>query len=310
MRRNLTLTASLALVAVLGFAVTRVVAQQGSAPATQPAGAGGMDSTLSLDDGFDSETDRRSYAIGLNIAQSLSEGDIDVNTDLVIEAMRTKLSGGEARLTEEQTVAVLTRFQQEMQMKAMQQQMEQQGQMASQNAEEGRRFMEENKQKEGVQTTESGLQYVITEMGDGPKPGPRDMVKLHYTGRLINGEVFDSSEGGEPVSFPIDRVIPGFGEGLQMLPVGTKAKLFIPGDQAYGQSPQGPGGPNVDAHLRRRGARHHPARRRQRRRDPADGVTRDGQPSLPLKPTHRGAWAFSCAAIPCPSCASSPSPVG
>ena len=250
MRRTLTLIASLALVAVLGFAVTRVVAQQGSAPATQPAGAGGMDSTISLDestvdDGFDSEVDRRSYAIGLNIAQSLTEGDIDVNTDLVIEAMRTKLAGGDPRLTEEQTVAVLTRFQQEMQMKAMQQQMEQQGQMASQNAEEGRRFMEENKQKEGVETTESGLQYVITEMGDGPKPGPRDTVKLHYTGRLINGEVFDSSEGGEPMSFPIDRVIPGFGEGLQMLPVGTKAKLFIPGDQAYGQSPQGPGGPNA-----------------------------------------------------------------
>ena len=250
MRRTLTLIASLALVAVLGFAVTRVVAQQGSAPATQPAGAGGMDSTISLDestadDGFDSEVDRRSYAIGLNIAQSLSEGDVEVNTDLLIEAIRTTMSGGEPRLNEEQAVAVLTRFQQEMQMKAMQQQMEQQGQMASQNAEEGRRFMEENKQKEGVQTTESGLQYVITEMGDGPKPGPRDMVKLHYTGRLINGEVFDSSEGGEPVSFPIDRVIPGFGEGLQMLPVGTKAKLFIPGDQAYAQSPQGPGGPNA-----------------------------------------------------------------
>ena len=247
MRRTLTLIASLALVAVLGFAVTRVVAQQGSSPATQPAAGSGDSATagIAADDGFDSEIDRRSYAIGLNIAESLSEGDIEWNTDLLMEAMRTKLSGGEARLDEEQAVAVLTRFQQEMQMKAVQQQMEQQGQMASRNAEEGRQFMEENKQKEGVQTTDSGVQYVITELGDGPKPGPQDTVKLHYTGRLISGEVFDSSEGGEPVSFPIDRVIPGFGEGLQMLPVGTKAKLFIPGDQAYGQSPQGPGGPNA-----------------------------------------------------------------
>ncbi len=257
MRRPLILIATLALVAVLGFTLTRAVAQTGStgstgssgmeSPATRPAAGSGMSGTsgTSADDGFASEVDRRSYALGLNIAQSLKRGDIEFNQDLLVEAIETSMSGGEPRLTEEQAVAVLQRFQQEMEMKAMQQQMEQGQAQAATNAEEGRKFLEENKQKEGVKSTDSGVQYVITEMGDGPKPGPRDTVTLHYTGRLVNGEVFDSSEGGEPVSFPIDRVIPGFGEGLQMLPVGSKGKLFIPGSQAYGQSPQGPGGPNA-----------------------------------------------------------------
>ena len=92
-------------------------------------------------------------------------------------------------------------------------------------------------------TTESGLQYEIIEEGDGELAGPDDTVELNYTGKLIDGETFDSSEGRGPANFPVTGVIPGFSEGLQLLPIGTTAKLYIPADLAYGDSPQGPGGP-------------------------------------------------------------------
>ena len=197
------------------------------------------------DDGFENQTDRLSYAIGMDIGNSFKGQSIDINPDLLAEAMRDAYAGGELRLTEEQAMAAIQQFQQEMQAKQMQQMMQEQEEAMAQNTAEAEQFLEDNKQKEGVQVTESGLQYMITEEGDGQKPGPNDMVTVHYKGQLINGEVFDSSyERGEPATFGIDQVIPGFGEGLQLMPVGSKGKLFIPGDIAYGMQ-GGPGGPNA-----------------------------------------------------------------
>jgi FKBP-type peptidyl-prolyl cis-trans isomerase FklB len=99
----------------------------------------------------------------------------------------------------------------------------------------GEKFLAENKQREEVKVTESGLQYEILEEGDGPIPGPEDKVKVHYHGTLIDGEVFDSSvDRGEPISFPVNGVIEGWQEALQMMPVGSKWKLYIPYDIAYG----------------------------------------------------------------------------
>jgi FKBP-type peptidyl-prolyl cis-trans isomerase FklB len=118
------------------------------------------------------------------------------------------------------------------------QQMEQQGELAAANAEIGAAFLEENAQKEGVQTTDTGLQYKILEQGEGPTPGPDSTVTVHYRGTLLDGTVFDSSyDRGEPISFPVNGVIAGWTEALQMMTVGSKWELFIPADLAYG--PQG-----------------------------------------------------------------------
>lgn len=112
---------------------------------------------------------------------------------------------------------------------------------SKQNLEEGRAFLEQNRSKAGVHETESGLQYKILREGNGSKPSETDVVKVHYHGTFINGEVFDSSvERGEPIEFPVSRVIPGWTEGLQLMPVGSKWTLYIPGPLAYGE--QGAGG--------------------------------------------------------------------
>ena len=109
------------------------------------------------------------------------------------------------------------------------------------NLKEGQEFLKKNKKKEGVKTTESGLQYKVIEEGKGDSPGEYDTVKVHYTGTNIDDEVFDSSKKrGKPVEFPVDRVIPGWTEGLQLMKEGAKYKFFIPAELAYGKrAPRG-----------------------------------------------------------------------
>ncbi len=102
-------------------------------------------------------------------------------------------------------------------------------------------FLEENKKKEGVVTLPSGLQYQVLKEGDGDKPQATDTVRVHYRGTLIDGTEFDSSLDGEPVEFRLDGVIPGWTEGLQLMPVGSKWKLFIPADLGYGDNPRANG---------------------------------------------------------------------
>jgi|TARA_Y100000814_G_C12143614_1_gene338400 FKBP-type peptidyl-prolyl cis-trans isomerase FklB len=112
---------------------------------------------------------------------------------------------------------------------------------ATMNQEEGSKFLSENAQQEGVVTLPSGLQYKVVEAGDGDKPGPTDVVQVHYEGRLIDGSVFDSSmERGVPAEFPVNRVIAGWTEALQLMAVGSEWELYIPSELAYG--PQGAGG--------------------------------------------------------------------
>lgn len=118
--------------------------------------------------------------------------------------------------------------------------------LAATNAAEGDKFMLENHSKEGVQITDSGLQYKVMEMGDGAKPSATDKVKVHYRGTLLNGEEFDSSyTRGEPISFQLNQVIPGWTEGVQLMPVGSKFMFYIPPDLAYGPAGGGPIGPNA-----------------------------------------------------------------
>ncbi|MEO0515196.1 MAG: FKBP-type peptidyl-prolyl cis-trans isomerase [Planctomycetota bacterium] len=199
----------------------------------------------SVDDGFASDVDRLSYAIGMDIGNSFNAQGIEINPDVMAEALATSYSQGEVRMNQDQAMAVIQKFQQDMQQKQMEAMMKEQEEAVATNTAAAEAFFAENKTKEGVQETESGLQYLITEKGDGAMPGPSDSVTVHYKGQLLDGEVFDSSyDRGEPATFPINGVIPGFGEGLQLMPVGSKGKLFIPGDIAYGMQ-GGPGGPNA-----------------------------------------------------------------
>lgn len=119
--------------------------------------------------------------------------------------------------------------------------------MAETPLEKGEKFLAENKSKEGVKTTDSGLQYKITKEGTGKSPAATDRVLVHYEGKLLDGTVFDSSiKRGEPIAFPLNRVIPGWTEGLQLIKEGGKAILYIPSKLAYGAggTPGGPIGPN------------------------------------------------------------------
>lgn len=194
---------------------------------------------------FDNPVDEVSYAIGLDIGGSFRTQDIEINPAVMAEAIAAAYNDADVKMTDEQAMAAIQRFQQQMQMKQMEDMMAQQQAAVDVNATEAKAFFDENQTKEGVQQTESGLQYQVIELGEGAKPGPTDMVTVHYKGQLLSGEVFDSSyDRGEPAAFGIDQVIPGFGEGLQLMPVGSKGKLFIPGELAYGMQ-GGPGGPNA-----------------------------------------------------------------
>lgn len=165
-----------------------------------------------------------SYALGYEVAhQTPPELDID--------SFVTGVRAGHARTkpayTEEELQKAYTEFQQEMQKKQLQS--NQQVQSSSDN------FLNENKAKAGVKTTASGLQYLTTKEGTGKQPQATSVVKVHYTGKLVDGTVFDSSvERGEPIEFPLNQVIPGWTEGLQLMKEGGKATLYIPANLGYG----------------------------------------------------------------------------
>jgi FKBP-type peptidyl-prolyl cis-trans isomerase len=118
--------------------------------------------------------------------------------------------------------------------------------LAAANAAEGDKFLLENRVKEGVVVTDSGLQYQVIEMGDGAKPAATDRVTVHYRGTLLNGEEFDSSYSrNQPATFQLNQVIPGWTEGVQLMPVGSKFMFFVPPDLGYGPAGGGPIGPNA-----------------------------------------------------------------
>lgn len=182
-----------------------------------------------------SKTDSLSYAIGYAMASNLKQQNILVNSTPFSKAVNDVLNGQPLVLEESVIQNVLQQFQQEMQSKAN----AEKNKEVMENKLVGEKFLEENKKNAGVVTLPSGLQYQILKEGTGAKPGPTDQVKTHYHGTLVNGKVFDSSvERGEPVTFGVNQVIKGWTEALQLMPVGSKWKLFIPSELAYGE--QGP----------------------------------------------------------------------
>lgn len=190
---------------------------------------------------LETEEQKVSYSFGLVLGKRMQNDLPDLNVDVFMQGVKDAIEEKAPLLNDEQVGEVLSKFQRDMQ----QQQMEEVKKVADENAKVGSDFLAENKDKEGVVTLESGLQYKVLKEGKGPQPGASDVVKVHYTGSLINGEVFDSSvERGEPVTFPLNGVIAGWTEALQLMPTGSKWQLYIPSDLAYGANGNRSIGPN------------------------------------------------------------------
>ena len=188
------------------------------------------------------DMDKMSYALGMNISASVLQLPLEVNRELIIAAVTELLRGGQPQLSQEEYQTAMQAFQQKLQQEAS----ERKRKDGEANAAEGRKFLDENAKKEGVKITASGLQYLVLKEGEGDCPKATDTVKVHYEGTLINGQIFDSSvKRGEPVEFPLNHVIPGWTEGVQLMKPGAKYRFFIPSELAYGEHGAGEAiGPN------------------------------------------------------------------
>jgi len=191
---------------------------------------------------LETEAQKLGYIIGMDIGASLKQQGTNLDLDALYDAIKATYNGEPLAMTPEEAATIRESFIAERRVEA---EAERNAQVAT-NAVEGDKFLLENRTKEGVMLTDSGLQYKVIEMGDGPKPTATDTVKVHYRGTLLNGEEFDSSYArGEPISFVLNKVIPGWTEGVQLMPVGSKFMFYIPPDLAYGPAGGGPIGPNA-----------------------------------------------------------------
>lgn len=181
--------------------------------------------------------DKVSYSIGADIGSNLKKADLDINAEFLAQGIKDSFAG-KTVMTEDEMKATLQTFQTEMQAKMQAKQKA----AAEANKATSEKFLEENKKKDGIKTTASGLQYKIITEGKGPKPKASDTVSVNYRGTLVNGTEFDKSK--DPVSFPVEGVIPGWTEALQLMPVGSKWQLFIPAALAYGENAPPMIGPN------------------------------------------------------------------
>jgi|LauGreDrversion4_2_1035121.scaffolds.fasta_scaffold79628_2 FKBP-type peptidyl-prolyl cis-trans isomerase FklB len=180
---------------------------------------------------FSNQMDSVSYAVGVLVAQNFRSQNVTLNPEMVAKGFASVVKGDKLSMSEAECQNVMNSFM----MKNQERQAAESAKQFFPNKEAGEKFLAENKKKDSVVTTASGLQYKIIKMGTGPKPLATDKVKTHYHGTLIDGQVFDSSvQRGEPISFPVSGVIPGWVEALQLMPVGSKWKLYIPQELAYG----------------------------------------------------------------------------
>lgn len=192
---------------------------------------------------LDTQEKRVSYGMGMGLGQRIKHESFAIDIKSFTDGVKHAVEGVEPLMTDEEVMKEMQAFQQQ-QMARQQEAQEKQGQ---ENKAKGTAFLAENAAKEGVVTTESGLQYKVITEGSGAKPTATDTVEVHYVGTLIDGTEFDSSyKRGATVSFPVDGVIAGWTEGLQLMTTGSKWQLFIPSDLAYGPGGTGGGpiGPN------------------------------------------------------------------
>ena len=187
--------------------------------------------------------EKQSYSIGADIGSKLKSQSIDIDTDLFSQGVKDAFSGEKLMMTEQEMKDTLMALQKEL----MDKQAERNKQVGEKNKKEGEAFLSENKKKEGVKTLPSGLQYKVIKEGTGKTPKAEDTVVTNYRGTLIDGTEFDSSiKRGQPATFPVKGVIPGWTEALQLMKEGSKWELFIPSNLAYGERGAGNAiGPNA-----------------------------------------------------------------
>lgn len=182
------------------------------------------------------ENEKISYSIGAASGKNLQMQNINLDKAMFLRGLKDQLDGAELALTEREIDSVLQKFQSEMMAKAE----EKHKAAADKNKKEGEAFLAANKEKPGVITLPSGLQYKVITMGTGPKPAATNTVKVHYRGTLIDGTEFDSSyKRNAPIQFPLNQVIKGWTEGLQLMPTGSKFEFYIPSNLAYGERGSG-----------------------------------------------------------------------
>jgi len=186
-----------------------------------------------------SKSDSLSYAVGAQVAFNLKKDSLEVDVDMIAAGIKDYLQNDSTKykMNMDEIVAIFQKLGQEIQSK-------QQSAAAAQSAIDNKasnEFFEKNGKEAGIVTVEGGLQYKVLKMGTGAKPKASDKVKVHYTGKFLSGKVFDSSvERGQPTEFQVDQVIPGWTQGLQLMPIGSKWILYIPSSLGYGE--QGAGG--------------------------------------------------------------------
>lgn len=177
------------------------------------------------------EADKTSYCLGMDIGASFRKLPLKVNIEAAAQGMKDVFSGGTLQINQDEFVALMRKFQQELQESAR----KQQASAGEANRKQEAEFLAANKKDKDVIVMASGLQYKVLKEGSGAKPGPASVVTVHYTGTLPDGTVFDSSvQRGQPATFPVNGVIRGWTEALQLMSTGSKYKLFIPSALAYG----------------------------------------------------------------------------
>ena len=187
--------------------------------------------------------ERASYAIGFSAGQQLGSQGAEIDVDQLVAGLRAAFAGEEGLMTEQELQSTMMEFQQQM----MADENERLASAGADNKAAGDAFLAENAGNAGVVVLDSGLQYMVLEEGTGPSPVATDQVTVHYEGKLIDGTPFDSSyDKGAPATFPLNGVIRGWTEGLQLMKTGAKYRFFIPGELGYGlQPPPGAIGPNA-----------------------------------------------------------------
>ncbi|KTC94011.1 FKBP-type peptidyl-prolyl cis-trans isomerase [Legionella erythra] len=231
MKIKLVAAAVVSLAMTTAFAETTTPAAGTTTPATAATPA-----TLTTD------IDKLSYSIGADLGKNFKKQGIEISPSAMAKGLQDGMSGSQLLLTEDQMKDVLSKFQKDLMAKRNAEFTKK----AEENKSKGEAFLSQNKTKEGVVTLPSGLQYKIIEKGNGAKPTKEDTVTVEYTGRLIDGQVFDSTDKtGKPATFKVSQVIPGWTEALQLMPAGSVWEVYVPASLAYGpRSVGGPIGPN------------------------------------------------------------------
>jgi FKBP-type peptidyl-prolyl cis-trans isomerase len=218
--------------ALISFLALQACNQQSAAPAGEQSSS----PATAAADSLTTPEQRLSYGIALGLGQRMRADGMKLDLDAFQAGLTDGINEATPRLTQEEIAAEMKAYQE----KAAAEHEAAQAALGETNAAAAKTFLAENGAREGVVTTESGLQYEILTEGTGPKPGPEDTVEVHYVGTLVDGTTFDSSvDRGEPVTFGVGQVIPGWTEALQLMPVGSKWKLAIPAELAYGSGGAG-----------------------------------------------------------------------